>query len=269
LTPAALAWHWGFAPFISRKGPQEKPSGGKGSPSRFSGKFKLMSEDKAIYESTQTDVPGEAPASVGVCDCGKVQTQMDRDSGACFECGAPLEPPLPGATDGHHPEIEADPTSIENAARTVVALYYGASNTRDVDSAMRELRMLLGWDTFKRDDLDCCACPECDEDAGAGHGFADDDGHQFCAACELSGCTVEIARCAGIEASRCAKNCPGWGVFNARPEDGYLGEIQSCDTCSSSMSMTDEAAVLLARAMGFVVSSDTYEIEAYPKGWQP
>ncbi len=42
-----------------------------------------------------------------------------------------------------------------------------------------------------------CACPWCEEERGAGHGTGDSDGHRFCYACELAGCSEDTARCGG------------------------------------------------------------------------
>jgi hypothetical protein len=52
----------------------------------------------------------------------------------------------------------------------------------------------------------------------------------------------------------------GWAVFNASPEDGYLGEIQACD-CGFFPS--DDEALAAARAAGLSVD-DAYQVLFVP-----
>lgn len=47
------------------------------------------------------------------------------------------------------------------------------------------------------DDNRICGCPDCEEEAAAGHGG--DPGHRLCHVCEAAGCTPEKSRCGGEE----------------------------------------------------------------------
>ncbi len=100
------------------------------------------------------------------------------------------------------------------------------------------------------EDPDGCACPACDEESGAGHGSGDNDGHLFCNACELAGCS-EIKAACGEPYDDCGGK--GWEIFNEDPDSGDLGDVQRCDTCRL---LYDDDAWEAARLAGYVVAED-------------
>jgi hypothetical protein len=52
----------------------------------------------------------------------------------------------------------------------------------------------------------------------------------------------------------------GWAIFNARPEEGYLGEVQACDC---GLLGSDETALEVARSAGWSVTDD-YQVLREP-----
>jgi hypothetical protein len=55
-------------------------------------------------------------------------------------------------------------------------------------------------------------------------------------------------------------DCPecqdrGWAIFNARPEEGYLGEIHAC-ACGFGLFPTEDEALAAARKAGLSVDDD-------------
>jgi len=98
----------------------------------------------------------------------------------------------------------------------------------------------------------CCACPWCEEESEAGHGAGDSDGHRFCYACELAGCSEDTARCGGGEDEFCGCQGKGWKIFNEDPESERLGEVQACDC---GILPDDEAAYTSAAAAGLLIDA--------------
>ena len=97
-----------------------------------------------------------------------------------------------------------------------------------------------------------CACPWCEEQSGAGHATGDHDGHRFCYACELAGCSEDAVHCGGEDDVPCGCEGKGWSVYNEDPEAGCLGQVQRCDC---EILPDEESAYDSATAAGLLVDA--------------
>lgn len=86
-----------------------------------------------------------------------------------------------------------------------------------------------------------------------------------------NGNVVVIADPAPGDFDECA-TCPGYAVFNADPDDGYLGEIQRCDTCekfpadyeAAQQAVRDGFVLNFVRGRGWLVI-ETPDVREVPK----